>query len=269
MNVLKLGGGAGIGHDAVLRDLAGRVRAGENWLLVHGTSAAANRLGEQLGHPARTLTTAGGHVSRYTDPQTLEIYCMAAGAVNLELTAALTRLGVPAVGLTSAVRAQRHAAIRALVNGRQVVVRDDQSGAVTGVDADLVRALLAAGRAPVVAPIALGDQGERLNVDGDLAAAAFARALDAETLVILSNVPGLLRDVADPASLVPGFALGELARYESLAAGRMKKKLMAVQEACAGRAILADARIESPLSAALAGAGTHIIAERAGHVAHV
>jgi acetylglutamate/LysW-gamma-L-alpha-aminoadipate kinase len=194
---------------------------------------------------------------------------MAAGAVNQELAAALCRLGVPAVGLTNAVRAQRHTAIRALVNGRQVVVRDDQSGAVTGVDADLIRALLAVGRVPVVAPIALGEQGERLNVDGDLVAAAFARALDAETLVILSNVPGLLRDVTDPASLVPEFALGELPRFESLAEGRMKKKLMAVQEARAGRAILADARLDLPLTAALSGGGTHILAERVNHAAHV
>jgi acetylglutamate/LysW-gamma-L-alpha-aminoadipate kinase len=123
----------------------------------------------------------------------------------------------------------------------------------------LLRTLLAAGMTPVVAPIAMGEAFERLNVDGDLAAAQIARALGADTLVILSNVPGLLRDVGDPASLVRGFGLDELDRYEGLAQGRMKKKLLAAQAAQATRVILADSRVERPLDAALAGGGTHIL----------
>jgi acetylglutamate/LysW-gamma-L-alpha-aminoadipate kinase len=105
----------------------------------------------------------------------------------------------------------------------------------------------------------MGEAFERLNVDGDLAAAQIARALGADTLVILSNVPGLLRDVGDPASLVRGFGLDELDRYEGLAQGRMKKKLLAAQAAQATRVILADSRVERPLDAALAGGGTHIL----------
>ncbi|MBL8153825.1 MAG: [LysW]-aminoadipate kinase, partial [Anaerolineae bacterium] len=129
----------------------------------------------------------------------------------------------------------------------------------TGVHEALLRTLLDAGITPVVAPMAMGESFERLNVDGDLAATQIARALGADTLVILSNVPGLLRDVADPASLVTGFGLDELDRYEGLAQGRMKKKLLAAQAAHTARVILADSRVERPLDAALSGGGTHIL----------
>jgi [amino group carrier protein]-L-2-aminoadipate 6-kinase len=265
INVLKLGGGADVDVASVLRNLAARVANGERWILVHGTSDAANTLAERLGTPAQTITTAGGHVSRYTDATQIEIYSMAAASVNQQIVAQLCAQGINAVGLVGAVSAQRHTAIRAIRNGRQVVIRDDYSGTITGVDADLIRTLLDAGRLPVIAPLAFGTGAdsscERLNVDGDLVAAHVARALGADTLIILSNVPGLLRDVSDRASLIPSFALNELSRYESFAAGRMKKKLMAAEQAAAGRTILADSRLEAPIDAALAGMGTHITAE--------
>jgi hypothetical protein len=65
--------------------------------------------------------------------------------------------------------------------------------------------------------------------------------------------------MTDPASVVP--VRHEIARYESLAQGRMKKKILAAQQAEIARVILADARVESPLDAALNGAGTHILRE--------
>lgn len=261
IGVLKLGGGFGIEHGPTLADLAARVARGERWILVHGASDAANRLAEAEGYPARTLITPGGHTSRYTDARTLAIFCAAAAAVNETLTRALSALGVAAVSLPEAIiRAERKTAIRALVNGRQVMVRDDYSGSITGVDAARLSALLAEGFTPVVAPIAAGGELGSLNVDGDRAAAAIAAALGAETLIILSNVPGLLREVADPGSLIPSFSRADLPRYESFAAGRMKKKLLAAQEAGAARVILADARIDQPLTMALAGGDTHIAA---------
>ena len=259
-SILKIGGGRGIDGQATLRDLAERVQRGERWILVHGTSAAADALAEQVGYPARTLVTPGGHTSRYTDARTLEIYCAAAATVNQQLVAQLTSLGLRAVGLAgpNVIRARRKTAIRALVNGRQVMVRDDYTGTITGIDGELLNTLLDGGYIPVVASIALGEEGERLNIDGDLAAANIAQALNAETLVILSNVPGLLRNVNDPSSLVSSFNLTQLNQYESFANGRMKKKLLAAQTAQANRVILSDARVEQPLSAALDGAGTHI-----------
>lgn len=260
INVLKIGGGAGNDHAATLQNLAGRIQNGERWVLVHGASDAANQLAEQVGYPAQTLTTSSGHTSRYTDARTIEIYSAAAASVNQNMAAQLSALGINAVGLSgpNLIYARRKAAIRAIVNGRQVMVRDDYTGTITGVNASVLNALLDAGITPVVAPLAIGEDYERLNVDGDLVAANLARALGGETLVILSNVPGLLRDIQDSDSLIREIPLAELDQYERFAAGRMKKKLLAAQVAGNAETILADSRLENPLDAALLGGGTHI-----------
>lgn len=267
--ILKLGGGAGNDHTATLTNLAARIREGERWVLVHGASDAANTLAQQVGYPAQTLVTPGGHTSRYTDARTLDIYCMAAASVNQQMTAQLIQLGVHAVGLAgpNVLRASRKTAVRAIRDGRQVIVRDDYTGTLTGADGDLLAALLNSGLTPVVAPVALGEAGERLNVDGDLAAATIARALHAEAALILSNVPGLLRDVQNPQSLIPSFSLTEIERFDTFANGRMKKKLLAAERAGVEQFILADSRQIAPIDAALAGAGTHIYARVAnGHI---
>jgi len=260
INMLKLGGGAGVDQAAVLQNLAERIRSGEQWVLVHGASDATNRLAEQVGYPAQTLVTANGHTSRYTDARTIEIFSAAAASVNQQITAHLAALGINAVGLAgpNIINARRKTAIRAIRDGRQIIVRDDHTGTISGINSNLLQTLLDAGMTPVIAPVAMGEAFERLNVDGDLVAANVARELDTHTLIILSNVPGLLRDISNPASLVSQFSLDEFSIYEPLAAGRMKKKLLAAQQANATCVILADSRLAAPINAALAGGGTHI-----------
>jgi [amino group carrier protein]-L-2-aminoadipate 6-kinase len=268
IHVIKLGGGAGVDHEAVLRNLAARIQSGEQWVLVHGASDAANKLSEAVGYPPQTIMTPGGHTSRYTDARTIDLFSAAAGSVNQQMTAQLASFGVRAVGLAgpNIIHARRKEAIRAIREGRQVIIRDDFSGSITGIESSLVHTLLAAGLTPVIAPLAMGEAYERLNVDGDLVAAQVARSLGADTLIILSNVPGLLRDVSDPTSLIPGFHLDELTRYEGFAGGRMKKKVMAAADAQLDRTILADSRLDQPIDAALAGAGTHITRQQVTHV---
>ena len=92
----------------------------------------------------------------------------------------------------------------------------------------LLAQLIGPGRVPVIAPLALSLENEALNVDGDRVAARIAAAIDADALIILTNVPGLLRDVNDPSSLVAETTLEEA---EKLAHGRMKKKILAAREA--------------------------------------
>ncbi|HUN08030.1 MAG TPA: [LysW]-aminoadipate kinase [Aggregatilineales bacterium] len=268
IHVLKLGGGAGVNHETVLRNLAARIQTGEHWVLVHGASDAANRLSEAVGHPPQTITTPGGHTSRYTDARTIELFSAAAGSVNQQMTAQLASYGVRAVGLAgpNIIHARRKEAIRAIREGRQVIIRDDFSGTITGIESSVIHTLLTAGLTPVIAPLAMGAAFERLNVDGDLVAAQLARSLGADTLIILSNVPGLLRDVNDPNSVIPSFPMDEITRYEGFAGGRMKKKVMAAADAQLERTILADSRLDQPIDAALAGAGTHITRQQVIHV---
>jgi acetylglutamate/LysW-gamma-L-alpha-aminoadipate kinase len=253
---------------AVCEDVADLARSGHAVVLVHGTSAAADALAARMGVEVRHLLSPSGHVSRHTDPEMLDIYvAAAAGQVNKRAVSLLQRMGCNAIGLSGAdgrlLEARRKAAVRAVENGRQRVIRDDYSGQLASANDGLLRLLLAEGYIPVVAPLALGAEGELLNVDGDRAAALLAGALRVSSLIILSNVPGLLACPPDESSLIRFVPPADLGMAEANASGRMKKKLLAAQEALAAgvaRVVLADSRQPHPVQAALAGNGT-VIAE--------
>jgi [amino group carrier protein]-L-2-aminoadipate 6-kinase len=264
--VVKVGGAAGVDTDAVCADVACLASSGHEIVLVHGTSAAADTLAARAGIVVRQLLSPSGHVSRYTDPEMLDIYvAAAAGQVNKRLVSVLQRMGCNAVGLSGAdgrlLMARRKTAVRTIENGRQRVVRDDYTGQLEGANSRLMRLLLTEGYVPVVAPLALGLEGELLNVDGDRAAAFLAGALGASSLIILTNVPGLLAHHPDPNSLIRFVAANDLAMAEAKAGGRMKKKILAAREALAtgvARVVLSDSRLAHPVLAALAGEGTVI-----------
>jgi acetylglutamate/LysW-gamma-L-alpha-aminoadipate kinase len=266
MIVVKVGGGAGMDYDALCADIAELWRTGQRLVLVHGGSDETNKLAEQLGHPPRFVTSPSGYTSRYTDRATLEIFVMAvAGKVNKLLVERLQRLGINAVGLAGldgrVLEGQRKAAIRIVEDGKQKILRDDWTGTIERTNAALLRLLLDAGYLPVVAPIAASTQGEAVNVDGDRAAAAVAEGLSANTLLLLSNVPGLLRNFPDESSLIAHIPRGAVEEYAGVAQGRMKKKVLGAVEALhggVGRVVLGDARVAQPISRALAGAGTVI-----------
>ena len=261
--VIKIGGAAGIDPSGLCDDVAELTSEGRSMVLVHGASDRADRLALALGHPARFLISPSGHVSRYTDLQTRDIYVKAVCEVNTELVAALNSRGVQAVGLAGdgscPLRGERKPAVRAVVDGHTQTIRDDYSGRLTGVECEAIGALLTRGLTPVVPPLAQSERDGLLNVDGDRAAAALAAALRAETLILLSNVPGLLREYPDETSLAHRVPADSLDQALIWAQGRMKRKVISVREALqAGvpRAALADARQPQPLRRALAGGGT-------------
>jgi [amino group carrier protein]-L-2-aminoadipate/L-glutamate 6-kinase len=266
--VIKLGGAAGVSVAPVLADVAALAQQGRPVVLVHGASAAADDLAGRVGIPVRHVTSPSGHVSRYTDPDTLDLYVMAAAGVNKALVAELQRMGCNALGLSGVdgrlLIARRKDAVRAIENGRQRIIRDDYTGQIEAANGPLLDLLLHAGYIPVVAPLALGLGGERLNVDGDRAAAMIAGAVGADVLVILSNVPGLLAEYPDESSLIRHVPAEHLHAVEDLAQGRMKKKLLAAKEALERNVptvVLADSRRAMPVQAALRGEGT-VIGER-------
>ena len=267
MFVLKIGGAAGLDHEALCQDIAAVWRSGGQLVIVHGGSADTDALAQQLGHTPRTIVTPSGHVSRYTDRQTLEIFAMATARLNRLLVERLQQLGVPAFGLSGVdgrvLQARRKAMLRSVEDGRVRIIRDDWTGSVTGVNEPLLNTLLTTGYVPVIAPLAISDQGEMVNVDGDRAAAAIAGALQAETLILLSNVAGLMRNFPDPTTMVARLSQTELDAAAEWAQGRMKKKLMGAQEALSAgvsTVVIGDGRRPTPLQDALAGHGTTISA---------
>ncbi len=264
--VIKLGGTEGVDFSAICRDVAALVEQGRQLVLVHGGSAEANALGEALGHPPRFITSPSGFTSRYTDRRTLEIFMMAVnGKVNSLLVEQLQAAGINACGLSGVdgqlLLATRKEAIQSVENGKRKIIRDDYTGKIERVNSTLLSALMQAGVLPVVAPLAVSPAGEALNVDADRAAAMLASAVKADTLVLLTAVPGLLRRFPDESTLIHHLKPTQLEEALEMAEGRMKKKVLGAQEALQGgvrRVIIADGRGEHPLLTALEGKGTLI-----------
>ena len=267
MIVVKAGGGEGLDMDAVCADVAELVAQGEQIVLVHGGSHETNVISEKLGHPPRFVTSVSGHSSRYTDRETLEIFAMVtAGRINKLLVERLQQLGVNALGLSGLdgrlLEGKRKSTLRIVENGKRKVLRGEYSGKIERVNITLLRTLLEAGYTPVVAPLAISYESEALNVDGDRAAAAIGSALKAQKVIILSNVPGLLRDFPDESTLIPYIPLEQAEEHlDRYAQGRMKRKLLGAIEALrdgVGQVIIADGRVAQPVRRALDGYGTVI-----------
>jgi len=258
--VVKVGGAAGNSIAGVLDDLVGR----HDYVLVHGGSERVDRLVAALGRPAEYYTSPTGVVSRRSDSAHLEAVVLGlSGAVQTELVAALLTRGVRAIGLSGVdaglLRARRKDGVREVVDGKVLRVRDDWSGTIEHVDAALLRSLLALGLVPVVGPPAVTERGEVVNVDADRVAAEVAVALRSEALVLLTNVPGLLRDRNVPASLIRSVARDEIDAALTVAEGRMRKKVLAARRAVEGgvpRVVIASSEGAAPVGRALAGEGT-------------
>ena len=266
MIVIKVGGGKDLNIDAVIADIATLRTAGQELLLVHGGAETTNEVATALGHPPEFVTSESGYVSRRTDRRTLEIFEMVyCGQLNKMWVEKFQRAGVNAVGLSGLdgriFEGTRKDTLRVRIDGKRMVLRDDWTGTVERVNISLLRLLLDAGYFPVITPPGASDRGEAINVDGDRAAAMVAAAFNAEALIILSNVPGLLRNFPDEASLIREIPRAKADDFMQYAEGRMKKKVMGAVEAIAEgvqKVIFADGRIDAPISNALAGGGTQI-----------
>jgi acetylglutamate/LysW-gamma-L-alpha-aminoadipate kinase len=264
MIVVKVGGSEGIDYDALCEDVAEHWHDGQRVVLVHGGSAETNRVAERLGHPARFVTSPSGYTSRYTDRSTLEIFEMVyCGKMNKGLVERLQRRNVDAVGLSGLdgrlFEGKHKRSVRSVEGGKTIILRGDHTGTVDRVNVALLRLLLDHCYLPVLSPPGASYEGAAVNVDGDRAAAAVAVALSADALLLLSNVPGLLREFPDESSLIRGIPASDVASYLDVAQGRMKKKVLGAAEAVAGgvgRVVFADARGARPLRRALAGEGT-------------
>lgn len=266
MIVVKIGGSEGVSFDNVSQDIAALVHQGQKVVVVHGGSAETNEISEKLGHPPRFVTGVSGFTSRYTDRQTLEIFAMVTnGRINTLLVERLQKIGVNAFGLSGVdgrlMLAHRKEAIRIVENGKQRMLRDDYTGKIQSVQGGLLTNLLEAGLTPVISPLAISHEGDAVNVDADRAAAMVAGAIGADQLIILTNVPGLMKNFPDESTLIDHLPRLGLEQALSFAEGRMKKKVLGASEALdmgVSKVIFADGRVGHPLFNALAGKGTVI-----------
>ena len=214
MNVIvKLGGEvvASPELDAIADDLRQLVAGWHRVTVVHGGGPQASALQRRLGLEPRII--AG---KRYTDPATLDVMkYVVAGQLNVDLCARLLSRGVLAVGLHGAsghvIQAARRPP-RVMTGAGPDPVDLGLVGDVTGFNLQLLGDIQERGMVPVLACLGCDRQGQVLNINGDTVASQLAGALRADALVLVTSTPGVLRDVADPASRVPRMTRAELDR---------------------------------------------------------
>ena len=166
-------------------------------VIVHGGGDVVTDIASRLGHPPRFVSSPKGFQSRYTDRDAIEIFSMVmAGKINKMIVSTLQGYGVNAIGLCGLdgglVKAQRKSQIIVIdERGRKMLLEGDYTGTIESVDNRLLKLLLDNDFVPVVAPLAMGSKAEPLNVDGDRMAASIASAIQANKLVLLTDVEGV------------------------------------------------------------------------------
>lgn len=187
--VIKYGGAAMSDTDlnvTFAKDVTMLKKIGIRIVIVHGGGKEITGLARRLG-----LDTEFSNGQRYTDDRMLDVVLMAlAGKINTEIVRRINTNGGKAIGL-SGVDNLLLRARRLSTNGTDLGLVGD----ITTVNQGMLRLLLDNDLMPVIAPVAVGDDHELLNVNADLAAAAIARSIKAEKLVYLSDVQGVMAGV--------------------------------------------------------------------------
>lgn len=196
--IVKYGGAAMINEGvraAVLQDLVMMRQVGIRPVLVHGGGPEIDRMLKKVGKERVFVDGL-----RYTDDETMEIVQMVlSGKVNKDLVAHIQRQGGSAMGICGADGGLFHAT-RLQKNGKDL----GMVGEISSVDPAIVRHALDSGYIPVISTVALrqDDESGYYNINADTAAAELAGALGAEKLILLTDVPGILKDMADMATLI-------------------------------------------------------------------
>jgi acetylglutamate kinase len=246
--VVKFGGNAMVDDDlkrAFAADMVFLQRVGLKPVVVHGGGPQITKMLGRLGIDSEFR---GG--LRVTTPETLDVVRMVLmGQVGRELVGLINEHGPLAVGM-SGEDAQLLTASRrhATVNGEQVDV--GLVGDVANVDTGAVRALLDAGRIPIVSTIAPDADGQVHNLNADTAAAALAEALGAQKLVVLTDVEGLYAAWPDPSTLISQLDVAELSELMPTLTAGMVPKMEACLRAVVGgvpQAHIIDGRVPHSL----------------------
>ncbi len=217
--VVKYGGNAMLNEDLkadVMEDIVLLNTIGIHVVLVHGGGPEINNMLNKIGKESKFVNGL-----RYTDAETMEVVQMVlTGKLNKDIL----QEGGKAVGLSG------------VDSGLLRAKKIDKDGAdlgfvgeVTEVNPEILLSLIAQGFIPVVSTVALGETGDtnRYNINADTAAAKIAVALKAEKFVQLTNVPGVLRDINDPSSLIQRIHLADVQGFidDGTIAGGMIPKI--------------------------------------------
>ena len=257
MITIKIGGSVVDGlHPSTISDLK-KVSQHEKIILVHGGGKEVTKISEALGKEQKFIVSPGGIKSRYTDKETVEIFTMVmSGKINKMIVRMLQKNGINAVGLSGIdgkiIQAERKKKLIVInEKGRKMAIDGGYTGKIQDVNSSLVSVILDQGYVPVISPIALSEEFDFLNVDGDRAAAYVAGKMHSDKILFLTNVDGLMMDD----KLVKKLSLSEAKEILPKIGFGMEKKILAATEALelgVKEALVANGQKENPISSAIA-----------------
>ncbi len=256
MITIKIGGSVVDNlHPTTISDIKNVVDQGV--IIVHGGGKEVTKVSEQLGKEPKFVTSPSGIKRRYTDKETAEIFTMVmSGSINKKIVRMLQKNGINAVGFSGVdakiIQAERKKKLL-IVNekGRKQAIDGGYTGKISKVNAPFILSLLDQGLTPVISPIAISEEYDFLNVDGDRAAAYVAAAVKSDKVLFVTNVDGLLMDD----KLVPKLSLAEAKEIRTKVGPGMEKKILAATEALdmgVKEVIIANGQKENPISSAIA-----------------
>lgn len=261
MIVVKFGGHAMKDENgAFAKAIAVAQKSGVELVVVHG---GGPQIDAALKAAAITSEFVGGF--RVTTPETFEIVeRVLADEVGPAVAQSLQREGLNAVAMSGRTSGTLIAKpLKKLVDGTSADL--GLVGVVTSVSSSSIKNAIASGQVPVISPIASNESTESgLNVNADLAAAAIAGALDAESLIIMTDVSGIYRSWPDKSSLISEISYEELNSLKAGFAEGMAPKVQACLDAIDGgaRAVrIIDGTDPSAFAAALGNSGGTLVSK--------
>ena len=256
MITIKIGGSVVDNlHPTTISDIK-KVSEQEGVILVHGGGKEVTKVTEQLGKEPKSVVSPSGIKSRYTDKETAEIFTMVmSGKINKTIVQMLQKNGINAIGLSGLdgkiIQADRKKKLIIMnEKGRKQVIDGGYTGKISSVNADLISTLLEKGYTPVISPIAISEESDFLNVDGDRAAANVAGNVKANKVLFITNVDGLMMDE----KLVQNLTQTEAKEIMPKIGFGMEKKILAATEALemgVSEALIANGQKENPISSAI------------------
>jgi acetylglutamate/LysW-gamma-L-alpha-aminoadipate kinase len=250
-------------HPSTILDIK-KIAETQGIIIVHGGGKEVTKVCKQLGKEPKFIKSPSGIKSRYTDKETAEIFTMVlSGRINKAIVLMLQKNGVNAIGLSGVdgniIKADRKKRL-IIVNekDRKQMIDGGYTGKIKEINSELIRLLVQHGLTPVISPIAISEESEFLNVDGDRAAAYVAAKTGCDKVLFITDVDGLLMDE----KLVPKLTLEEAKEIRKKIGPGMEKKILASTEALdmgVREALIANGQKDNPISAAISHEGCTVI----------
>ena len=197
--VLKIGGDLlknGLPENLV-KDLIS-LNIKHKFVLVHGGGDVVTEISTTLGHQPKFVTSPEGIRSRYTDQEESKIFTMVmAGLINKRIVTQLGSQGMLTAGISgldaNLMKASRKKKL-IIINekGRKQLIEGGYTGKIEEIKPKIIKLLLESDITPIIAPVAMSEEYEPLNVDGDRVAAKIASTLQADYLILLTDVKGII-----------------------------------------------------------------------------